>query len=248
MSMVSRPFLTGEWRSLAILNYAVDPAILLPHVPEGTDLDLWNGQALVSLVGFLFKKTRVRRIPIPGHRTFEEVNLRFYVRRRNAVEWRAGVTFVREIVPRHAVAWVARAFYNEPYMALPMDHRIEVNRETAVEDLAVVYSWDVGESHQRLAMRVDTDLIPVKDGTIEAFITERHWGYTTQRDRSTIEYRVNHARWRTGNARDSELVCDIHRTFGEEFVPFLSVRPVTAFYAEGSPIEVYRGTPISAGI
>ena len=35
--------------------------MVLPLVPRGTELDIWQGQALVSLVGFLFTDTRVRR-------------------------------------------------------------------------------------------------------------------------------------------------------------------------------------------
>lgn len=238
------PFLTGEWRYLAIMNFAIDPAILLPLVPSGTELDPWNDQMLVSVVGFLFRDTRVRGIPFPGHRTFEEVNTRFYVRRRALSEWRKGVTFVREIVPRRAVAHVARSLYNEPYQALPMNHRIESPPETAATRLSVVYTWKYKGTEQRLTMSTASDALPVQDGSIEHFITERHWGYTMQRDGSTLEYRVNHARWLTRRAHEQELECDIAGNFGKDFVACLSGRPSSAFLAEGSPIEVFRGVLI----
>ena len=49
----------------------------------------------VSLVGFRFLRTRVRGVAIPWHTDFEEVNLRFYVRRRApGGEERRGVVFV----------------------------------------------------------------------------------------------------------------------------------------------------------
>ena len=111
-----RPFLTASWTDLVILNYEVPPAVVLPLVPRGTELDIWQGQALVSLVGFLFTDTRVRGLAIPWHRHFEEVNLRFYVRRRVAsAPDRRAVVFVRELVPRYAIAAIARFLYNEPY-------------------------------------------------------------------------------------------------------------------------------------
>jgi Uncharacterized conserved protein (COG2071) len=112
-------FLTAEWRALAMLNYEVDASLLRHFVPAGTELDCWQGKTLVSLVGFRFLKTRVLGIPIPFHRNFDEVNLRFYVRRAEATEVKRGVVFIREIVPRRAIAAVARAFYNERYLALP---------------------------------------------------------------------------------------------------------------------------------
>ena len=107
------PFLTAEWRSLAMLNYVVDPALLAPMVPRGTELDSFDGRTYMSLVGFRFERTRVRGIWIPLHSDFDEVNLRFYVRRRVSGEIRRGVVFIREVVPRWAIAAVARAVYGE---------------------------------------------------------------------------------------------------------------------------------------
>ena len=116
-----RPFLTAEWRHLVMLNYAIEPAILQSRVPDGTALDLWNRLALVSVVGFRFLRTRVLGVAVPFHVNFPEVNLRFYVRHETASgEVRRGVTFIRELVPRLAIATVAKLAYNEPYLAVPM--------------------------------------------------------------------------------------------------------------------------------
>src|SRR5262245_60741200 len=121
-----RRFLTAEWRHLVMLNYEIDPAALRARVPAGTELDSWNGKTFVSLVGFRVLRTRVLGVPVLFHRSsigkgisrtswgsFEEVNLRFYVRRRAPEGWRRGVVFVKEIVPKAAVAAVARWVYNE---------------------------------------------------------------------------------------------------------------------------------------
>jgi uncharacterized protein len=123
-------FLTAEWRQLAMLNYEIAPALLEPRLPTGTELDLWNGKTLVSVVGFRFLNTRVWRIAFPFHGNFEEVNLRFYVRRKADDGWRRGVVFIKEIVPRAAIAFAARKFYNENYVALPMDHKIDTHSGT----------------------------------------------------------------------------------------------------------------------
>src|SRR6185437_11165669 len=104
-----RVFLSAVWRQLAMLNYRVDPALLAPYLPAGTTLDLWRGDAFISVVGLLFDDTRVLHVPIPFHITFPEVNLRCYVRREVGGETRRGVVFIRELVPRAAIAFVARA-------------------------------------------------------------------------------------------------------------------------------------------
>src|SRR5262245_53035082 len=117
-------FLTAEWRDLAMLNYEIDPAVLASRVPPGCELDTWDGRTFVSVVGFRFLRTRVLGVPVPFHVNFEEVNLRFYVRRKADSEWRRGVVFVKELVPRRAIALVARVAYGENYVAFPMRHSI----------------------------------------------------------------------------------------------------------------------------
>src|SRR5690606_19906832 len=69
---MSTPFLAAQWRHLAMLNYEIDPAVLQPFVPRGTELDTWNGQTFASLVGFLFLDTRVLGVAVPLHTDFEE--------------------------------------------------------------------------------------------------------------------------------------------------------------------------------
>ncbi len=120
-------FLTAEWRHLVMLNFEIDPRILDKRIPTGVELDLWNGQAYVSIVGFRFLNTKLLGIPIPFHRNFTEVNLRFYVRRQTGNEWRRGVVFIKEIVPLPTVTLVARQIYNENYITLPMRHQIHLS-------------------------------------------------------------------------------------------------------------------------
>src|SRR5262249_25689796 len=98
--MDRRPLLTAEWRWLAMLTYAIDAECIADLVPRGTELDRFDGKTYVSLVGFRFLKTRVRGVLIPFHANFDEVNLRFYVRRQDKSGPRRGVVFVREVVPR----------------------------------------------------------------------------------------------------------------------------------------------------
>src|SRR3954468_22789436 len=136
-------FLQAEWRYLVMLNYDVDPAILHALVPRHTVLDLWNGRAIASIVGFRFLRTRLLGVPIPLHRNFEEVNLRFYVRHTTTGgDVRRGVAFVRELVPRPAIAMVARMAYNEPYWSVPM--RSTVPRAPVEAPGRVSYEWRTG--------------------------------------------------------------------------------------------------------
>ena len=218
-----------------MLNFAVDPAIVAPLVPSGTELDYENGETFVTVVGFLFLDTRILGLPIPLHRDFEEVNLRFYVRKKSADTWRRGVVFVRELVPRRAIALVARAFYGENYLALPMKHEIEhVDLRLSVE-----YSWRRGRKWESLKMSASGEPQIIPAGSHADFITEHYWGYTYVRA-GCSEYRVEHPRWKIWNAAEFELRADVTALYGEQFAETLSQPPRSAFIADGSPISVER--------
>jgi uncharacterized protein YqjF (DUF2071 family) len=230
-----RPFLSANWRYLAMLNFAVEPAILAPLVPPGTELDYENGETFVSVVGFLFLDTRLLGLPIPLHRDFEEVNLRFYVRKRSADTWRRGVVFVRELVPRQAIAVVARAFYGENYLALPMKHDIEhVDLKLNVE-----YSWRRGRQWESLKMNATGEPQNIPAGSHAEFITEHHWGYTRVRA-GCSEYRVEHPRWKVWNADSFEFSADVVALYGQQFAGTLAAPPRSTFIADGSAISVER--------
>ena len=239
-----RPFLTAEWRWLVMLQYEVDPAVLRPLVPRGTELDAWQGRTLVSMVGFRFLDTRVRGVRVPFHVTFDEVNLRFYVRRQGPEGWRRGVVFVREIVPRPAIAWVARLLYNEPYVAMPMRHTVEMDGAVGGTPGVARYEWRSGGRWHALEAETEGAPAPLADGSEEEFVTEHYWGYTAQRgDRggSTLEYQVVHPRWRVWRARRSRFDCDVALLYGAPFRETLSGPPVSAFVAEGSAVAVMKG-------
>jgi uncharacterized protein YqjF (DUF2071 family) len=236
-----RPFLTAEWRYLALLNYAIDPEILQSLVPAGTELDDWQGRTFVSVVGFLFLDTRVLGIPIPFHRNFEEVNLRFYVRLRGPEGWRRAVVFVSELVPRAAIAFAARTIYGEPYLAVPMTHAIELADGSGGQPARVTYAWRFNGRENRIDLRVQGDARALEPGSQEEFIAEHYWGYTRGRDGATREYRVEHAPWRVWTCADVRFDCDVAALYGSQFVDCLRSAPASAYLADGSPVTVFSG-------
>lgn len=230
-------FLTAEWVEIVMLSYAVEPGLLRGYVPVGTELDAFDGRTYVSLVGFGFNRTRMAGVAIPFHGKFEEVNLRFYVRRGE----RRGVVFLRELVPKRAVAAVARWVYGENYSCVPMGHAVE---NGAGGDLKAEYWWGGGAG--RCAMRMETSaaaFLP-EEGSLSQFITEHYWGYATQRDGGSLEYEVQHPRWQVREAERASFQGDAAWYYGEEFAGVLVRPPDSAFIAEGSAVTVYKGTKI----
>lgn len=225
-----------------MMNYEVDPGVLQGFVPAGTELECWHGKHFLSLVGFRFLKTRVLGIGVPFHCNFDEVNLRIYVQRRNGGEFRQGVAFIREIAPRRAIATVARVFYNEQYVSLPMSHRVELRTDGGAE---VEYRWRTQAGWNAISLSANGEPQLPAEGSEEQFIAEHYWGYSRQRDGGSVEYRVDHPSWRVWRGRDARFEGNVEDLYGHDLAQALTRRPSSAFLAEGSAVTVYHGSRIA---
>lgn len=217
-------------------NYEVDPSLLASRVPRGTEIDLNDGKCFVSLVGFMFLDTRVLGIPIPFHINFEEVNLRYYVKRELPDETRRAVCFVKEIVPRAAIATVARIMYDEPYETWSMDH---TRTETKVG-----YTWEKGGCRNNLSVTIGESLGVPAEGSHGEFIIEHYWGYTQRSATRVDEYKVEHPKWELFSVNDVKIDVDFGKTYGEEFAFLSEQQPYSVLLAKGSEVSVYKGAPI----
>jgi len=217
-------------------NYEVDPSLLESRLPSGTSLDLHDGKCFVSLVGFMFLNTRVLEFLVPFHVNFEEVNLRFYVVRETEDEVRRGVVIVKEIVPKAAIATVARKLYGEPY------ERWAMSNERS--DSHVGYNWSNGGCANSINVTRGENLgVPATDSHGE-FIIEHYWGYTKRGENRTDEYRVEHPKWEVFEAVGPDIDVDFGCTYGEEFKFLNDQKPFSILLAKGSEIAVYKGNPI----
>jgi uncharacterized protein YqjF (DUF2071 family) len=227
------PFLQAEWRKLAIANYAVDAKILQPYLPRHTEIDMWNNLCYVSLVGFMFNDTRLKGFRIPFHLNFEEVNLRFYVRHNDAGTWKRGVVFIKEIVPKATLTFVANTVYKENYETMPMRH----SWLCAKDSLTVEYQWksSLWNSFKIAATRASELIVP---GSEEEFITDHYWGYTRLDSARTSEYGVEHPRWEVYKTLDYTIDVNFADVYGQPFAFLSRERPRSVFLAEGSEIRV----------
>jgi uncharacterized protein YqjF (DUF2071 family)/predicted DCC family thiol-disulfide oxidoreductase YuxK len=232
------PFLTASWSNLIFINYEVDPAVLTPLLPLGTELDLFEGKALVSLIAFNFENNKLFGvIPTYPVTKFEEVNLRFYVKRRHGEDLRRGVVFVKEIVPSVLIASTARLLYNEPYEARPMMRSLEQFNDKDGGRLS--YGVRVGTRDVTISATTVGELQPMRENSIEQFILEHYWGYTNQPDGTTSEYRVVHEQWKFWSTFSTATDGDFTALYPSAFKSFLEQAPHSAFVARGSSVAVY---------
>lgn len=232
--MKPKKFLSAEWRKLIMANYETDAAILKKFLPAKTELDDWQGKHYISLVGFMFLNTRVKGITIPFHINFPEVNLRFYVKHRSGLEWKRGVVFINEFVPRRAITFVANNFFQERYVTYLMKHKWEIGDKQAIG-----YYWkkmDQWSSLEAIAGKDPFELVP---GSKEEFITEHYWGYSAIGENRTVEYHVEHPRWSMYTVEQYNIICDFKTLYGNDFEFLDSLQPAFVLLAEGSPFTVF---------
>lgn len=229
-------FMTASWNHLIMANYSVDPGVLEPFLPRHTALDAFEGKYYVSLVGFLFDDVKLRGWTIPFHKRFPEVNLRFYVRYKDREQWKRGVVFISEIVPKPAISWVANTIYKEHYSTMPVTQHM--NKQSGL--LSVSYTWTKKSVQHQLSVTADPEARPLASNSFEEFITEHFWGYSGKPDGKTVEYQVAHPRWNIFPVKGYDVRCDFGQLYGTRFAFLNQQTPVSVFLAEGSTVEIFK--------
>ena len=231
---MQKPFLTAEWRNLIMINYVVPEDLLIPYLPKGVELDTFEGKCYVSLVAFHFLNTKVKGMAFPFHKNFEEVNLRFYVKYKENNEYKRGVVFISEIVPRRMIVWVAQIIYREKYSYAPMSSSVEETENQR----NLLFSWGAPVNYW-LQVITENKIHPIEAGSKEEYIFEHYWGYTTVNKTKTGEYSVEHPRWNIYPVVDTTLQVDFKSLYGSSFAFLNNTTPDSVFVAEGSAIKVY---------
>ena len=214
-------------------NYEIEPSALAPYLPKGVELDYYNNKTYVSLVGFMFKNTRLFGVPIPFFGSFEEINLRFYVKKVENRKIKKGVVFINETVPFKIVALLANKLYKEHYISIPTKNSIDIT-----ENKDIKYEWKINNRWNSLAVKSDTNKYKIEQGTIEEFIFERYFGFTKLSDISTQEYQIHHPKWMTHEILNTHIDCDFRSMYGEAFAGLENQTPDSIIIAEGSLVSV----------
>ena len=227
-------FLKANWAHIIMANYEIAPEILQAYLPKGVELDLFEGKAYVSLVGFMFKNTRIFKVPIPYLGTFEEINLRFYVQRKEGGHTKRGVVFINETIPYRAVAWVANKLYKEHYTTIPTKHRIDIGEHIK----EIRYEWLQKKHWNSIQLTATVADKAMEAGSFEQFIFEHYYGYTKINEAETEEYRLHHPSWRVNKVIESVIDCDFGAMYGNDFEVLNDTLPAAIFIAEGSEVAV----------
>lgn len=231
---MAKQFLSAEWNDLLMANYIIDPQLLASYVPPKTTLDLYKGKCYVSLIGFKFEETALLGLKIPFHINFEEVNLRFYVTFKENGILKRGAVFIKEIVPKRAVTFIANTIYRENYITLPMDHYYEESND----EISLYYKWKFEGVWNKIEAVAERESAPMLPGSEEEFIAEHYWGYSKYDEQTGYEYGVEHEPWMIHRVKQYSIACNFEKLYGKDFAVLDQLQPESFFMAKGSPIKI----------
>lgn len=224
-------FMTGNWQDLIMSTFEVDKKILEPYLPNNTELDLFNGKALMSMVAFTFSKVKFFGYKVPFHQRFGQINFRFYV--KSKIDKTKGVVFIKEFAPKPIIAFIANAFYNEPYFF----KKIDLKKTTNYKDLAVKYSY------KNLRIEVTSKLQKLKKNAIEQFIVDRYIAFIKSYSNKTIQYKIDHKPWNVYKTESLNINKNILTLLPEKFK---NAKYISSCFVDGSYVTVQKG--ITQGI
>lgn len=233
-------FLSAKWKNIVMANYIIDKSLLSKYLPKYPELDIWNNKCFVSLVGFMFLDTKLVGIKFPFHINFEEVNLRFYVTYNDGINIKRGVSFVKEIVPKFAISSIANILFNEKYVTMKMKNKLEINNN----NLSVDYLWKYNSNWNKIGVECENQKYELESNSLEEFISEHYWGYTKYNNDITIEYEVQHPKWKYYKVNNFEINVNFCELYGKEFSFLEKQEPISIFLADGSDVNVSFGRKI----
>lgn len=233
-----KPFLTANWTNLINLTWAVPPGLLLPYLPQGTELDLIDGNAFVSLVPFDFTDTRFKGIRLPYHVDFPEINLRFYVKHGNT----RGVVFIKELIPRFFVKAIANTFYNEHYETVKLRSAVENKDDT------ITVRHDLVKDGRDYFVEVSAwnkSALPAP-GSMDYYFEERFYGYCAGRNNRALVFHVEHPSWELYPVKGFRTNFNFAHIFGKEWWVLNDQAPVCAMLVRGSAVKMFPHRALEA--
>ena len=235
------PPLVADWHNPLLFSWPVADAALDRLLPPGLELDRWEHSAYVSLVGLRFDNVRVFGVPAP-QRAYDEINLRFYVRRRCGVgdmDGRPGVVFVRQLVPHRLTALAARVMYGEPFETVPTGHKFYGYDSSGMAlPACVAYHWDGQGRRQQFWASSDDAPVNVAPGSLEEFLTCRYWGYNGKPGARVRTYRLTRTDWPVRRASHWGIDCDLSDVCDTALAAIIQETPASVLLATGSQAAV----------
>ena len=223
-------FMSQQWEDLLFLHWATESAPLATKLPAELEIDLYQGQAWLSVVGFRLTNLRIKPFTKIPWKDFCEVNLRTYVKDSAG---RCGVWFFSLDSSDLLAVTAARALYGLNYRVASMHSDISVNRVQYCSKTKLPFPRVEAEMSTACEQVGGISKVP-KRGSLDYFLLERYRFWSARKFRGDLTTaQVNHPPYNFVRLSDAKYKGKLFKCQNLE-------EPITApeliHYSKGFPV------------
>ncbi|MFP5237866.1 MAG: YqjF family protein [Acidobacteriota bacterium] len=186
--------MTQRWNDLLFAHWPMAPAALAHFVPDGLQIDTFEGSAWLGVVPFWMDRIKFRGFPaIPGTSSFPELNLRTYV--RDPKTGTPGVLFLSLDAANLPAVLFARALYRLPYYWAEMHIQEQSEREFTYYSRRRFSRDEVMFVARYRGLGPTRKMAECGPGSLEYFLTERYCLFTRGRNGEPMRANIHHIPW-----------------------------------------------------
>jgi uncharacterized protein YqjF (DUF2071 family) len=176
-------------------------------------------------------------VPTAG---YVQVNFRMYVRQKVSRGCnRPGVMFLQQLVGSRIAGEFARRLYREPCTALPMGRNFSVPSSSPGHQTRYSYNWLRDGREESLSAETDQPPQVSAAGSLEEFLTARHWGYHALPGGRVRNYRLTRDPWQISTATSWAITCDYSSLLSPSLAQAATQEPVSVLMSRGSAAKLH---------
>ena len=205
--------MTQRWNDLLFAHWPMPAAQVAALLPQGLQVDQFDGAAWLGVVPFWMDRIKLRGVPtVPGTRSFPELNLRTYVREPKT--GMQGVYFFSLDAANPLAVAVARTFYHLPYHWAEMRLKQHSEREFDFYSRRRLASQPVIFKARYKGLGPSRRLAESRPGSLEYFLTERYWLFSSNGAGDLMRATIHHIPWPLEDARAEIVRNDLAEAVG----------------------------------
>jgi uncharacterized protein len=235
--------MSQRWNDLLFAHWPIRASEVAPLLPDGLEIDVFQGSAWIGIVPFWMDKIRLRGLPpIPGARETPELNLRTYV--RDTRTGTAGVYFLSLDVANLVGVVVGRSIFHLPYYWAQMSLKPRGEREFSFYSRRLLSRRPVQFAARYRGLGPTHKLVQTRPGTIEYFLTERYCLFTRDALGRLLRADIHHSPWPLEEAEAEISQNDLAEQFGLK----LPDTPPLLHYARHLAVYIWSAQLVQAKV
>ncbi len=217
--------LVADWNYMFVRSFLVEPKLLQDKLNPLLDLTLFNGKALVQIVGRAIENTKIKGLAISPIKFFD-FNLQVKVKK----DEKDGFILVKQIVPKYCVAnFISRLFYAKAE-TLPMEEKKIIENDKMIIQQSIWKDKELSEI-QIVAEANPTPIESPFGNSRNKFVFSEENGFQ--------EFSIETEHWNSFNIEKSTFNLNHEKLYGKEWEFLKDAEFLETKLYQGSYLKVF---------